>query len=201
MNRFITFEGIDGAGKSTLARQLADWLEATGIPAILTREPGGTELGEKIRNLVLSLPVSPQAEFLLYAADRAEHAQVLIGPELAAGKFVICDRYLDSSLAYQGYGRGLQIAWLRSVSQGLPVPRLTFLLDLPAHAGLERQNQRQKFEALGEDFLERVRQGYLQTAREEPKRFVVLDALSQPSKLMELIRQEVKQRWPNLSGS
>jgi dTMP kinase len=201
MNRFITFEGIDGDGKSTLARQLADWLEAAGIPAILTREPGGTELGEKIRNLVLTTSLSPEAEFLLYAADRAEHAQVLIRLELAAGKFVICDRYLDSSLAYQGYGRGLEIAWLESVSQGLPVPQLTFLLDLPAHAGLERQKRHQKFEALGEDFLERVRQGYLKIAREEPERFVVLDALATPPELSQQIQQEVKQRWPNLSGS
>lgn len=201
MNRFITFEGIDGAGKSTLARQLADWLEAAGIPAILTREPGGTKLGERIRNLVLNASLSPEAEFLLYAADRAEHAQVLIRLELAAGKFVICDRYLDSSLAYQGYGRGLEIAWLESVSQGLPVPQLTFLLDLPARAGLERQNQRQKFEALGIEFLERVRQGYLQIAHQEPERFVVLDALATPGELSRQIQHEVKQRWPNLSGS
>lgn len=201
MNRFITFEGIDGAGKSTLAHQLADWLEANGTPTILTREPGGTELGEKIRNLVLTTSLSPEAEFLLYAADRAEHAQVLIGPQLAADKFVICDRYLDSSLAYQGYGRGLELAWLKSVSQGSPVPQVTFLLDLPAHTGLERQKQRQKFEALGEDFLERVRQGYLKIAREEPERLVVLDALATPGELSRQIQQEVKQRWPNLSGS
>jgi dTMP kinase len=201
MNRFITFEGIDGAGKSTLAHQLANWLEATGTATVLTREPGGTELGGKIRNLVLTTSFSAQAEFLLYAADRVEHAQVLIGPELAANKFVICDRYLDSSLAYQGYGRGLEIVWLRLVSQGLPVPQLTFLLDLPARTGLERQKRHQKFEALGVEFLERVRQGYLKIAREEPERFVVLDALATPPELSQQIQQEVKQRWPNLSGS
>jgi dTMP kinase len=119
----------------------------------------------------------------------------LIEPQLSAGKFVICDRYLDSSLAYQGYGQGLNLEWIKTTSKDLPVPQLTVLLDLPAHIGLTRQQQQQKFEKLGIEFLEKARQGYLEIARQEPKRFLVLDALDSTNQLLESITQEIKHRY------
>jgi dTMP kinase len=107
----------------------------------------------------------------------------------------ICDRYLDSSLAYQGYGQGLEISWLKSVNKDLPIPSLTFLLDLPAKISLTRQNKKQKFENLGINFLERVRQGYLKIAQQEPKRIIVLNALNSPDQLINLITQEIKRKY------
>lgn len=116
---FITFEGPEGAGKSTQARLLAEWLRAKGREVVLTREPGGTRLGQAIRGLLLHQdPMCAEAEYLLYSADRAEHMQRVIQPALGLGHIVLCDRWLDSSLAYQGYGRGLDLGWLRAVAQG-----------------------------------------------------------------------------------
>ena len=136
---FLTLEGLDGSGKTTQARRLAAFLEAQGRPVLLTREPGGGL--PEVRSLLLTQELSPEAEYLLFSADRAEHVRKVILPGLAAGKVVISDRYLDSSLAYQGYGRGLPLPWLREVAReatrGLK-PRLTFLLDLPPEAALRR---------------------------------------------------------------
>ncbi|RDI96286.1 dTMP kinase [Meiothermus sp. QL-1] len=178
---FITLEGPEGAGKSTQARMLAEWLQKQGREVVLTREPGGTELGQALRRLILTHPMRPETEFLLYSADRAEHAATVIRPALKRGAVVVSDRWLDSSLAYQGYGRGLPIAWLRAVSQGFLGdlwPDLTFLLYLPPRLGLWRARHRRgtlepdRFEEEELAFHERVLEGFFELARGEPERFV-----------------------------
>ncbi|WP_337868512.1 dTMP kinase [Meiothermus sp.] len=177
---FFTFEGPEGAGKSTQARLLAEWLRGQGREVVLTREPGGTQLGQEIRHLLLHQgQMCAEAEYLLYSADRAEHMQTLIRPALQQGQVVLCDRWLDSSLAYQGYGRGLDLGWLRAVAQGATQgirPHKTFLFDLPPEVGLERFEGRDRLEREPLEFHRRVRQGYLELAQAEPERFVVLDA-------------------------
>lgn len=177
---FITFEGPEGAGKSTQARLLAEWLRGQGREVVLTREPGGTQLGQEIRHLLLHQgQMCAEAEYLLYSADRAEHMQTLIRPALQQGQVVLCDRWLDSSLAYQGYGRGLDLGWLRAVAQGATQgirPHKTFLFDLPPEVGLKRFEGRDRLEREPLEFHRRVRQGYLELAQAEPERFVILDA-------------------------
>ncbi|PZA06538.1 MULTISPECIES: dTMP kinase [unclassified Meiothermus] len=193
---FITFEGPEGAGKSTQAGMLAPWLEAQGCEVVLTREPGdGGWLGPEVRRLLLlSEAMSPEAEYLLYSADRAEHVRQVIAPALEAGRIVLCDRYLDSSLAYQGYGRGLDLGWLRAVGQGATgglTPHKTFLLDLPPEVGLSRFQGRDRLEREPLGFHRRVRAGYLELARAEPQRFVVLDATQNPQAVQAELRNHL----------
>jgi len=184
--RFITLEGIEGSGKSTLARALGDWLRSEGLTVHATREPGGTPLAESIRQLVLARaaePMPPTAELLLMFAARAVHVENLIRPALARGEWVLCDRFTDASLAYQGAGRGIDPAQIRALSTvahpGL-APDLTLLLDLAPAEGLTRARGRgdggDRFEDETLAFFERVRAGYRDQARAEPGRFVVLDA-------------------------
>lgn len=181
---FITFEGGEGSGKTTQIHLLDERLRQLGYAVLTTREPGGTPFGEKLRALLLDVnsPVEPHAELLLYAADRAQHVATLIRPALAAGKIVISDRYADSALAYQGYGRGLDLAALRHImafaTDGLQ-PDLTFFLDLDPQQGLARRAQTGKvdrFEAQALDFHQRVREGYLALIAAEPERWVRIDA-------------------------
>jgi dTMP kinase len=185
--RFITLEGIEGAGKSTVAQVVTDWLAARGIAARLTREPGGTPLAERVRKIVLDRgpeAVSPQAETLLMFAARSIHVENLIRPTLARGEWVICDRFTDATRAYQGYGRGLDQAWIEQLAtavHGDLQPDCTLLLDLPVAVGLRRARGRSgeaadRFESEVEEFFERVRQGYLLLARNEPRRIRVIDA-------------------------
>jgi dTMP kinase len=185
--RFITLEGIEGAGKSTVAQLALDWLRARGMTAQLTREPGGTPLAERVRKIVLERgpeAVSPKAETLLMFAARSIHVENLIRPALARGEWVICDRFTDATRAYQGYGRGLDQAWieqLASAVHGDLQPDCTLLLDLPVATGLGRARGRSgaaadRFESEREEFFERVRQGYLLIARHEPRRVHVIDA-------------------------
>ena len=185
---FITFEGIDGSGKSTQLRLLQAKLEADGYQVITTREPGGTELGKHIRELLLHTPttVDPLAELFLFAADRAQHVNNFIRPALQEKKWVLCDRYIDSTIAYQGYGRGLDIAELNSLNHkatsGL-LPHKTFLLDGAVEQLIARTAKRQQYdrmEAGGIAFLEKIRNGYLEISKQEPHRFIVLDALHPP---------------------
>lgn len=193
----ITLEGPEGAGKTTQARLLTQWLQELGRKVVLTREPGGTPLGRDIRPLLLhQAGMTPQAEFLLYSADRAEHWFTVIQPALALGAVVICDRWLDSSLAYQGYGRGLNLGWLLSVSDGFLLgqrPRRTFVFDLPPQEGLARFSGRDRLEAEPLEFHQQVRQGFLQLAQAAPGRYRVLDARQSIEVLQQAIRQDLQQ--------
>jgi dTMP kinase len=184
----VTIEGGEGVGKSTLARALAAALAARGIDAAVTREPGGTPLAESIRELLLApraevLP--PVAELLLMFAARAAHLNNLIEPALAAGRWVLCDRFTDATYAYQGSGRGLDVAAIAALErlvQGTRRPDLTLLLDAPVAVGAARVANRRspsgldRFELERTEFFERVRAAYLARAAQEPERFVVIDA-------------------------
>lgn len=197
---FISFEGIDGVGKSTQADRLEQYLAAKGHKVLRTFEPGGTELGQEIRHLLLHRKgeVSPRSEALLYAADRAHHVASKILPAIEAGQVVITDRYLDSSVAYQGAGRELDQQEVRSLSLwavGGLLPDLTVLLDLDAAASIARRNQtgaepdRLEREKLG--FFEAARSSYLELAGAEPDRFVVIDASGTADEIWEPIRVAV----------
>ena len=183
---FITLEGPDGSGKTTQARLLSQWLQSRGHDVVLTREPGGSDIGDQIRGVLhdsANTAMAAQTEFLLYSASRAQHVSRLILPSLKAGKVVVSDRYADSSLAYQGYGRGLDLEKLRVITdfatRGVR-PDLTLYLDIAAGQGLERRFNsgeawnRMDAEALA--FHRRVRNGYLELASAEPDRWEVIDA-------------------------
>lgn len=179
---FIVFEGGDGAGKSTQVRCLSRWLGERGIPHVVTREPGGTPLGARLRDLLLHSDVAPtdRAEALLFAADRAEHVQTVVLPALARGDWVLCDRYIDSSVAYQGGGRDLdprQIATLsRWATAGLTAD-LTVLLDVPVQVGASRRRgAADRLEAESVRFHEQVAQRFREQARRAPERYLVVDA-------------------------
>ena len=185
--RFITFEGIDGAGKSTQIAFIDGWLRARGIDVLLTREPGGTPIGETLRELILHRPMQPRTETLLMFAARCEHVLTVIEPALAAGRWVLCDRFTDATYAYQAGGRGLpeaDVAALeRWVHPGLQ-PDLTFLFDLEpaiAAARLARAQRSDRFETEQRDFFNRVREHYLARARAQPQRFVVVDTSHEKS--------------------
>ncbi|WP_448568413.1 dTMP kinase [Thermus sp.] len=186
---FLTLEGLDGSGKSTQAGLLRAFLEERGLRAVLTREPGGGL--PEVRDLLLGGELSPEAEYLLFSADRAEHVRRVILPSLERGAWVVSDRYLDSSLAYQGFGRGLPLAWLLEVAKEATLgltPRLTFLLDLPPEEALRRVKDPDRLEREGLAFFQRVREGYLFLAEREPHRFVVLDARRSVAEVAEEIR-------------
>jgi dTMP kinase len=198
---FITFEGIDGVGKSTQADLLQDWLAQLGRSVLRTMEPGGTELGIEIRHLLLHRKgeVSARSEALLYAADRAHHVATKIRPALAAGKVVISDRYLDSSVAYQGAARELDVTEVRNISlwavDGL-LPDLTVLLDLPAADAMARRTQTgaapDRLEREQAEFFELAREQYLKLAESESQRFLVVDAREEPDAIQQTIRQRIQ---------
>ena len=193
---FISFEGIEGSGKSTAQRLLAEHLQGLGYDPLLTREPGGCALGRSLRPILLDARtrgLSSRAELYLFLADRAQHVAEVIRPALEAGQTVLCDRYAESPLAYPGYGRGLDPHHLRRLNDmatGGLMPDLTLLLDLPVHCGLERAGLRNReegtvlsegrFDAESLEFHERVRQGYRSLAAEEPERFAIIDAAQPP---------------------
>jgi dTMP kinase len=191
--RFISFEGVDGAGKSTQVDALAQALLARGCDFVRTREPGGTPLGESLRALALGNAMAPMTETLLMFAARGEHVNGVIAPALAAGKWVLCDRFTDASYAYQGAGRGVGADRLDALTAWiLPdlAPDLTVLVDLdPAEAQRRRENARaaDRFERESADFFGRVRAAYRQRAQQEPQRFLVLDGHAPPAAMSQAI--------------
>jgi dTMP kinase len=193
---FITLEGGEGAGKSTCLKFIEAWLRQAGKNVVVTREPGGTEVGEKIREILLharDLAMTPETEMLLMFAARAEHLVRVIRPALERGQTILCDRFTDATYAYQGGGRGLpeeRIAAIEQWVQGDLRPDLTLLLDLPVEAGLQRANSRSvpdRFEREQRGFFERVRAAYLARAAREPNRLRIVDA----SKPLESVQQQI----------
>jgi len=179
---FITFEGGEGAGKSTQIRLLAEALRAAGQDVEVTREPGGTEGAEQIRTLLVEGGAGrwqAETEALLHFAARAEHLARVIRPALAAGKWVLCDRFADSTLAYQGYGQGLDLDWLWTLRRhivGATEPGLTIMMDLPVEKGLARAETEQRYERMGLDFHRRLAEGFRQLAAADAKRCRLIDA-------------------------
>ena len=201
MSLFITFEGGEGSGKSVQARALCRRLSRLAIPAILTHEPGVTSLGRKIAHWLKwgkDIGISPPAELMLFNASRAQLVNEVILPNLQSGKVIICDRYADSTIAYQSYGRGLDLTMVKAVNeaavQGVK-PDLTILLDMPVETGLARKKDKKpdRFEQENITFHRRVRQGYLELARAESDRWLVIDAAKSREAIAEIIWQKVSQ--------
>lgn len=208
----ITLEGIEGSGKTTHARRLFSFLEESGIPCLLTREPGGTPMGEKIRDILLnpeSGVIDPLAETFLFEASRREHVKEVINPALHEGKVVICVRFTDSTLAYQGYGRGVPLSYLcylNNIATEGVMPDLTVLFDVEPEVGLARSFSHTEEEELrfekeflaSKEFLFAVRNGYLQLAKESPQRFVVVDTTDySEEEVFFIIRDAI---WQRLRG-
>ncbi|HAA89739.1 MAG: Thymidylate kinase [Thermoanaerobacterales bacterium 50_218] len=195
--KLISFEGLDGVGKTTQVRLTAEKLQKRGYPVLVTREPGGTPLSEAVRQLLLDPAfegMSPVAEAFLYAGARAQLVREAILPALAAGKVVLCDRFVDSSIAYQGYGRGLDLQFLRFINsfvlQGLG-RFLTILLDLEPGLALQRGSGKDRLEQEGLSFRQRVREGYLSLAREAPERVKLIAATGSPEEVQEKVWKHV----------
>ena len=200
----VAFEGGEGAGKSTQARLLAIWLRENGYDVLATHEPGATKIGMRLRALLLDTAhtgLSPWAEVMMYAADRAEHVASVIRPAIARGTVVVTDRYIDSTLAYQGGGRQLSLSAIRQVNElatGGLLPDMTFLLDLPPAEGLGRRaSSADRLEAEPELFHERVRAAFLKLAKEDPARYIVLDATKDPTQLSREIQSALRERLPD----
>jgi dTMP kinase len=198
--RFITFEGIDGAGKSTQIEVVANALRSRGLPIVVTREPGGTRLGEALREVILHQPMTIAAETLLMFAARAEHLERVIHPALLAGTWVLCDRFTDATYAYQSGGRGLSAERVAELEQWVHPdlqPDLTLLFDVPpdvAAGRLARARSADRFEAEQVDFFGKVRRAYLDRAAGQPQRFIVIDG-TQPADVIGARLTELMQRW------
>lgn len=203
---FITLEGPEGSGKTSHLAPLANWLRKQGYRVLTSREPGGTPIGEQIRAVLHSLQnreMHPRTETLLYQAARAQLVEQVIQPALAEGRIVLCDRYADSTLAYQGYGHQQDMAQVRALIQyatGGLTPDLTFLLDLDVETGLKRKQQNaaewNRLDAFAIAFHQRVRAGYLELARLEPQRWVVVDASQPWDEVQQALRETLRQRLP-----
>ncbi len=197
MSRFITFEGVDGAGKSTHLAWFADALRGRGLDVVVTREPGGTRLGEQLREMVLNQPMGMGTEALLMFASRIEHVEQVIRPALLSGKCVISDRFTDASFAYQGGGRGMEWERLRELEQWVGIrPDLTLFFDVPIEVARMRLSNNvalDRFEKEEGEFFERVRAGYHRRVTEDPSRFEVIDAAQS--------LDEVKRQLASIAGN
>jgi dTMP kinase len=217
LSLFITFEGVEGSGKTTQIGRLKRYLTKKGIPCKVTREPGGSPIGERIRKILLNphhQEMSPLSELLLYEASRAQHVKEVLKPLFKKGGVILCDRFNDASIAYQGYGRKVDLKWVEKLnrlsSQGIN-PDLTFLLDCPSDVGIKRALRRnqvlkkereERFEREKIQFHQLVRKGYLSIARKEPDRVRVIDTRQGEEKVFEKIRQIVDELigFKELSG-
>jgi len=201
MALFITFEGGEGSGKSVQARALYRKLSSLSVPVLLTHEPGGTNQGEKIARWLKSFReagISPLTELLMFNASRAQLIEDVIQPNLKANRIVICDRYTDSTVAYQSYGRGLDLELVRIINNAATMglkPDLTILLDIPVRDGLARKESKghDRFEREDITFHERVREGYLKLAAEEPERWLVIDATQPKTIIRDIVFEKVSQ--------
>ena len=179
---FITFEGADGCGKTTQMKLLAEYLKNNGADVVLTREPGAKGLGEKVREILLNYEglVSDRCESFLFLADRAQNIDIIVNPAIEEGKIVLCDRHIDSTVAYQGFGRGLDIErinMLNNIATNSKKPDLTFVFDIDVETSMKRVGkEKDRMESAGIDFHNRVRKGYLELAKQEPQRIKVIDA-------------------------
>lgn len=201
---FLVFEGPEGSGKSTQAARLVDWLKTDGYTVVQTREPGGTLIGERVRTVLLdpaNYAMLPETEALLYAAARAQHVGELIRPALAAGSIVVCDRFVDSSIAYQVGGRGLPldaVTGIQGLATGGLQPDLRVLLDLPVDVGLARRfaetHQINRLDQADLEFHERVRSCYLDLAKRDPAGWLVIDAQAPPATVHRVITASVRER-------
>ncbi len=212
--KLIVFEGVEGSGKTSQLQRCSDWLQASGLrdclgdigermPIVVTKEPGGTSLGLSLRQLLLegySLSIQDRAELLMYAADRAQHVEEFLKPQLALGAIILCDRYTDSTVAYQGYGRGLDLTLIQQLNQiatdGLESD-LTLWLDIDAEIGLKRAKQRgtaDRIEQADIEFHRRVQQGFTQLAASHPQRIVRIDASKSMEEVHLAIQEILRQR-------
>jgi len=204
MNKFITFEGVEGSGKSTQVKLLGEYLTGKNIPVLLTQEPSGTPIGRKIGDILFNRghqAMCPETELFLFCAARAQHVREVVWPALKEGKYVLCDRFSDATFAYQAAGRGLDLDFIRTINNYCAErlkPDLTLLFDLPVETGLQRAGQRDiklkdpsvadRFEKEKLDFHNRVRQGYLNLCAAEPGRFRVIDA----ARTVDMIAQDTR---------
>lgn len=195
---FITFEGTDGCGKTTQIERLKDYFEAQGRKVIMTREPGAKGLGTKLREILLNYDgeVSSNCESFLFLADRAQHIDTLIKPAIERGEIVLCDRHIDSTVAYQGYGRGLdldRIHMLNEIATSGMKPNITFVFDIDVEMAQERVGKtKDRMESAGLEFFKRVRQGFLEIAKAEPERVKVLDATQTRDEISKQVIEYIK---------
>ena len=204
MSLFITFEGGEGCGKSLQSRMLYDRLRLESIPAVLTYEPGGTPVGDEICRLLKwaeDMNITPLSELLLFNAARSQLVEAVIKPGLEIGRVVICDRFTDSTIVYQGYGRGLDLKTVRAINDSATQdlrPELTILLDLSVEEGFHRKqaSKQDRFEKEGAEFHQKVRRGYLELAAAEPERWLVIDAAQAKDKIAAIIWQKVSLLLP-----
>lgn len=191
---FITFEGADGCGKTTQLNMLKNYLSDRGFDVVATREPGAKGLGEKVREILLNYDgeVSDRCESFLFLADRAQHIDMIVNPAIEKGQIVLCDRHTDSTVAYQGYGRGLdidRINMLNNLATAGRMPDLTFVFDVDIETSMKRVGkEKDRMESAGDDFFNRVRRGYLEIAKNEPKRVKVIDSTGSIEDVFEQVK-------------
>lgn len=200
---FITFEGADGCGKTTQMKLLAEYLQKMEHDIVLTREPGAKGLGEKVRDILLNYDgvVSDRCESFLFLADRAQNIDIIVNPAVNEGKIVLCDRHIDSTVAYQGYGRGLdinRINMLNEIATDKRKPDLTFIFDIDVETSMKRVGkEKDRMESAGKDFHNRVRNGYLKLAKSEPDRIKVINAVQSVEDVFEDVKEVVTKYLAN----